>query len=242
MQKVSYILVSLVFISCSGNVKKPVPRYETCNGEEKAAADIRNNKIIYCNVDDPMIPPIRYKAEMAELLLKQNIIVEDLSSYREPESCYCEFMKLAIDKRFGRYYLDSLNQLAAEMFFVKHENDTIDKWECDTHPAYPGNTDEKNDDDLFQSRFNELVKYPKGYRNRNDSASRDVIFVSLIVEKTGGIRIAKFTPLIENENNIQFTGYLEDQIRNILPHSGWKSATILNHPVHADMNISVYLK
>lgn len=242
MQKVICTLLVLICVGCSNKREKRLSGEGVCrSGKEQALMDIRKDKIIYCNVLDPMVPPIKYKSEMTDLLLKQGIVVQDLNNYREPGSSYCECMVEEITKRFGRYYIDSLIQLAAEKYFIKHTNDTIDHEDCDTYPAYPGSKEEGSDNELFQSRFNAQVRYPKGYRNRNDSASRDVMFIHLIVEKTGEIRIDKFIPLIRNKENGVFTEYLEGQIRNILPQNGWKPATISNHPVHSDKYISVLL-
>ena len=241
--KVLIILISMFFLSCSFNRRKLSPEEMKCqDGKQQAQTDIKNGKIVYCNFIDPRLQPLRYKDEMSDLMRKQHIGVQDFRIYEQTGNCYCQSMEDEIGKRFGNHFIDSVKQMSDSVFLIKHINDTIDPADCDTPPAYPENIGAESDHEIFQSRFDARVKYPKGYKYRNDSASLDIIYVRFVVEKTGEIKITGFNQIIRNTTNKQFAEYLEDQIRNILPHSGWKPATILNHPVNSNTGISVYLK
>ncbi|SFF09313.1 hypothetical protein SAMN05518672_1164 [Chitinophaga sp. CF118] len=243
LNNILIIPLSLLFIGCSTNTRKLSPQEITCQDEtKKAQADIKNGKIVYCNYTNPKFQPLRYIDEMSELLLKQHIVIQDFRNYNQSSKCYCESMEDEIKRHFGGDFITSVKRMSDSIFLVKHINDTIEPEDCDTRPAYPGSTKNFDESDLFQSRFDSLVKYPKGYKNRIETASRDLMYVKFVVKKTGEIVITGFISVIRNTNNKQFKKYLENQIRNTLPLNGWKSATILGQPVNCNMGISIELK
>lgn len=226
----------------------------TCLNEIRAAKiDISNGKLMYCRYAGSMLYIFFRSAKEFESQLKKynigykNVLLSDRVIPGQTQGCYMNFMNQAIEKKFGLNFIDSLKNVADELFVKRHINGCFSYRDCDVQPKFPGDTslirDEGNN--LFQRDF-ESICYPVDYLRRPNGreywSTIAFVDVHLLVDKHGNANILDYEFRFDNTKNHEFEPFLKKEISRILKKKNWSSGIIRNQKVTSDCYKRIYLK
>ncbi len=210
------------------------------NEEKKAAADIKNGKVVYCFFNG-MTEMYRSNKEMKELLLEYNIQIDSaLTSCILPtrgfrRNCYISVMKKEIEKRYGKNFIDSIRALAEKKYVLTHPNVIYRFEECDTLSRYPGANTMKEFFSKPDMAFFKNFKYPKNYKSKKEQ-SYSYTSAYFILRKDGGITDLEVEATFQNPENKKHTEYFEKAVKDFVQKVKWIPAKKKGIPVDSKMD------
>ncbi len=220
---------------------------------DKAKADIGNGKLSYCHGHKILdISGLRSHFELDALLQTyginpyvtySDIVSTDKVYEGQTQGCYCDYMRYCIDKKHGKYFIDSLIEISDSIFLVNNINDTLYSPVWDTKPNYPSSLDTvdlRDFSETLQEDIDSILIYPKGYKSRANASTNAYVNINFVVNKSGGATISSFDFTFDVEGNMKYKKYFEKAISENFRKSGWTPATIRDRPVISEVRLRVY--
>ena len=193
----------------------------TCiNAINKAKADIGNGNLSYCHGHKILnFSGLRSHFELDSLLRSQGInthvnysdIVSTDKVYEgQTQGCYCDYMRYYIDKKNGKYFIDSLIEVSDSLFLVNNINDTLYSPVWDTKPNYPSSLDTvdlRDFSETLQEDIDSILIYPKGYKSRPNVSTNAYVDINFVVDKSGHAAISSFYFTFDLKGNLKYKKY-----------------------------------
>lgn len=216
-----------------------------CNAETKRAEiDIRKNKLVYTHLFG-MVETYRSNIEMDSLLAKNSITTEENGYFCtvpwEKQNCYGKKMENEISLRFGTKFIDSLRQVAENIYVSKHRNDIFKFEDCDMTSRYYGTEDYSEFFDNYKKDFFKDFKYPENFKYKNEK-KYSYSNAYFILHKDGKISDLEISSTFQNKENEKFRIEIEKQIENFVKKSKWKPATARGTIVNSEMSLTFHYK
>ena len=217
----------------------------------EAKKDISEGNIYFCDNSEWLSIGYRSHEERIELLKKYNIIhsfvgsTDIIGDMDDGINCYGKFMREKIDEKYGSHFIDSIFNVADELWFSKHINDTINYYYCDSKALYPGDTEDRSDDEysktLSQELRNKLI-YPEGYVKNASVDYPNYVNISFDVDKYGNAKIRRYDFNFNSESKKQYEKYFENQLGKYIKKTEWTPAQIRGQNVNSDRTIRFYFE
>ena len=216
------------------------------NEEKRAEKDIKNEKLVYFYFRGKT-KMFRSNKEMKTLLSAYNIEMDSALVYCIPNlngfkrNCYASKMRIAIEKKYGNEFINSLRNLAEIQFVINNPNLVFSYSECDTLSRYP-NT--KNYSDYLkkpEEDFNKQFTYPKDYEYKTGKyfSSTSVHFV---LDKNGKIKDIETDCNFINPENNKFAEYFKNETVKFVKKTKWIPAKFKGINVNSEMNFIYFHK
>ena len=251
--KIIIIAISLLLISCKKTEKKVVAKKENkvietvCTREEKRASkDIQKGKLTYyCFFGNS--PSYRSNVEMKEILAQYNIGLDStmtdcfMNRGEVRENCYETKMEEAIQKKFGKKFIDSLRTVAERRYVLNHLDKVFDIHVCDSTSIYPKAKSNKELMDVFEKDFLSTFTYPKEYKTKKGKLF-SYTNASFILTKSGKIYDLKIDSSFQNPLNEKYKEYFENHFREFVMKTKWNPAKSYGMIVNSKVIVSFYHK
>ncbi|MEO7978379.1 hypothetical protein [Flavobacterium sp.] len=219
----------------------------TCDFEEqRAEKDIKQGKLTYTFIYGIGVYDISNK-EMNELLSKYSIKLNkvSMSCSRPPKgfkwNCYAKLMNLAIEKKFGEKFIDSLRNIADKQFVEKNPNFIFSFFDCETTSRYVNAKSYEEFLEKPESDFMIELNYPKLSKEqiKKEKANTEVTFV---IYRNGTVGRIKVESDFKIAGDLDFARYFEKEAINFVKKAKWKSALYRGIKVNSDMHLNLYNK
>ena len=216
-----------------------------CNTETKRAEiDIRKNKLVYTHLFG-MVENYSSNLEMDSLLAKKFIATE-VNGYFctipwEKQNCYGKKMENEIALRHGIKFIDSLRQVAENIYVSKHRNDILKFEDCDMTSRYYGTDDYSEFFDNYKKDFFKGFKYPEEFKYKGEKYY-SYSNADFILHKDGSISNLEISSTFQNKKNEKFRKEIEKQIENFVRKAKWKPATARGTIVNSEMSLTFHYK
>jgi hypothetical protein len=254
-----YLFIVIVLIACNNSSTdyefRNVPKSDTTciDAINRAKEDITNGKLSYCQgLKILYISGLRSHFELDSLLriyrintdvAYSDIISSDKVYEGQTQGCYCDYMRYYIDKKYGKYFIDSLIEISDSIFLVNNINDTLFSPTWDTKPNYASSLDTvdlRDFSETLQEDIDSILLYPKGYKKRPNVNTNAFVDINFVVDKSGSAAINSFDFTFDIEDNFKYKKYFERIISANFRKTGWTPATIRNTSVISEITLRFY--
>jgi hypothetical protein len=216
------------------------------NEEKRAEKDIQSGKLVYFYFRGKT-KMYRSNKEMKTLLSAYKIEIDSALLFCIPDlngferNCYASKMGIAIEKKYGNEFINTLRNLAEIQFVLNNPNIVFKFEECDTTSRYP-NT--KNYSDNFKKPkedFEKQFAYPKDYKFKSGKyfSSTQVYF---ILDKNGKINNIETHCSFRDSVNYKFTKYFKNEAVKFVQKTKWIPAKFKGINVNSEMNFLYFHK
>ncbi len=228
------------------NLKVEVIDTVCINQRKRAKSDIDKGKLTYFYYMG-MVKIFRSNREMAELLSKFNIGIDSTHTtcFRPALGfeyyCYENEMRIAIDKKYGNNFIDSLRFQAEKKYVLKNPNKIYKFEDCDTIARYPRATNYKEHFDNYELDYFKNFNYPKGYIYKNEKFY-SYTTADFILHKDGSITNIVIETSFQNPNNEKFRKLFDKRMSDFIKKTKWIPARSAGIIVNSIMEISITYK
>ncbi|MBA6157371.1 hypothetical protein H3Z83_12710 [Tenacibaculum sp. S7007] len=219
----------------------------TCiNQRKRARNDIEKGKMTYFYYMG-MFKMYRSNTEMTELLSEHNIGIDStLTTCFAPVPgfeyyCYEKEMQSAINKKYGKDFIDSLRLQAEKTYVSKHPNKIYKFEDCDTIARYPSALNYKEHFDNYEIDYFKNFKYPKGYKFKNEK-SYSYTTADFILHKDGSIDDIVVETTFQNSENEKYRELFDKRMTEFIKKTEWIPAKSAGITVNSEMPIYVSYK
>lgn len=216
------------------------------NEEKRAEKDIQSGKLVYFYFRGKT-KMYRSNKEMKTLLSAYNIEIDsalvscipDLNGFKR--NCYASKMRIAIEKKNGNEFINTLRNLAEIQFVINNPNLVFKFEECDTTSRYP-NT--KNYSDYFKKPkedFEKQFTYPKDYKFKSGKYYSSTK-ISFILNKNGKVSNIETDCSFTDSENKKFAEYFKNETVKFVQNTKWIPAKFKGIDVNSEMNFIYFHK
>jgi hypothetical protein len=217
---------------------------------KRAKEDISKGGLSLCyDAGSLLYEPLRCEKEIDSLLTLfgigyRSFMTSDVVYEGQTQECYGDYMNEVILRRFGNHFIDSIMYKADSIFVSKNPNKVFNDDDCETDPAFPGDSsdDNRNFNRGLQIAFDSKATYPDGYIRKAPNDRLGFVNLSLLIDKQGNAEIQQFSFVFDNDKNLRFRQHFKNIMEPIIKGTKWIPATIKKQNVSSTITTFVYLK
>lgn len=209
---------------------------EECKRQmDSAKIDVRNGKLLYEDNSGGWAI-IRYDDEMEEILNAYGIeYMETGPNCTLEQECYGYYMDSIISQRFGKEFIQQIEQRADSLFLSRWRTKVYESWEIDTPPIY-------NEGDT-ETYIEQSIKFPEKWDTLLMEFERQFITLNVFVNNQGELTRWEFHEFYNlKESNEKFLPKIQSQVNQIMAGMvAWKPGKLMDRDVNSTIWLDIDL-
>ncbi|MBP8238976.1 MAG: hypothetical protein KAX50_03400 [Saprospiraceae bacterium] len=209
---------------------------EECKRQmDSAKIDVRNGKLLYEDNSGGWTI-IRYDDEMEEILNAYGIeYMETGPNCTLEQECYGYYMDSIISQRFGKEFIQQIEQRADSLFLSRWRTKIYESWEIDTPPIY-------NEGDT-ETYIEQSIKFPEKWDTVPMEFERQFITLNVFVNNQGELTRWEFHEFYNlKESNEKFLPKIQSQVNQIMAGMvAWKPGKLMDRDVNSTIWLDIDL-
>lgn len=159
-----------------------------------------------------------------------------------PDNCFQWEMNRIVEEKFGKNFIENLQNSAAKRFIKNNPERIFEFEECDQESRYLA---AKSYNDMFsktKADYFKTFQYPEEFVFRDSNNKYSNVQANFILDKKGKVSKLIVDLSLQEKKNYIYSSYLINSVKEFINNSKWKSATYKGVPVISKMNVLIFYK